>query len=58
MNSPRPRPQLMFSERAHDGIERSAEQWFKRHNPKSPEQGGAKKSRAAVPQSVDTLKLG
>ena len=45
-----PHAHLMFSERAHDGIERSAEQWFKRHNPKSPEQGGAKKSRAAVPK--------
>ena len=45
-----PHAHLMFSERANDGIERSAEQWFKRHNPKSPEQGGAKKSRAAVPK--------
>ena len=45
-----PHAHLMFSERAHDGIERSAEQWFKRHNPKSTEQGGAKKSRAAVPK--------
>ena len=45
-----PHAHLMFSERAHDGIERSPEQWFKRHNPKSPEHGGAKKSRAAVPK--------
>ena len=45
-----PHAHLMFSERVNDGIERSAEQWFKRHNPKSPEQGGAKKSRAAMPQ--------
>ena len=27
-----------------------SEQWFKRHNPKSPEHGGAKKSRAAMPK--------
>ena len=45
-----PHAHLMFSERAHDGIERSPEQWFKRHNPTSPEHGGAKKSRAAVPK--------
>ena len=45
-----PHAHLMFSERANDGIERSPEQWFKRHNPKSPEHGGAKKSRAAVPK--------
>ena len=37
----------MFSERGNDGIERSGEQWFKRHNAKAPEKGGARKSRAA-----------
>ena len=37
----------MLSERGNDGIARSAERWFKRHNPKSPAQGGARKSRAA-----------
>ena len=42
-----PHAHLMFSERGHDGLERSAEQWFKRHNAKAPEQGGARKSRAA-----------
>ena len=42
-----PHAHLMFSERGHDGIARTAEQWFKRHNPKAPEQGGARKSRAA-----------
>ena len=31
-----PHAHLMFSERVNDGIERSADQWFKRHNPKSP----------------------
>ena len=45
-----PHAHLMFSERVNDGVERSAEQWFKRHNPTSPEHSGAKKSRAAVPQ--------
>ena len=33
----------MFSERGNDGIERSGEQWFKRHNAKAPEKGGARK---------------
>ena len=42
-----PHAHLMFSERGNDGIARSAEQWFKRHNPKAPVQGGARKSRAA-----------
>ena len=42
-----PHAHLMFSERGHDGIARSAEQWFKRHNPTAPAQGGARKSRAA-----------
>ena len=42
-----PHAHLMFSERGNDGIARSEEQWFKRHNPKAPAQGGARKSRAA-----------
>ena len=42
-----PHAHLMFSERGNDGIARSEEQWFKRHNPKAPERGGARKSRAA-----------
>ena len=37
----------MFSERGNDGIARSEEQWFKRHNPTAPERGGARKSLAA-----------
>ena len=37
----------MYSERGQDGIERSAEQWFRRYNGKAPETGGARKSRAA-----------
>ena len=42
-----PHAHLMFSERGHDGIERDAEQWFKRYNAKAPEKGGARKSREA-----------
>ena len=41
-----PHVHLMWSERGNDGIERSAEQWFKRYNAKQPERGGAKKSKA------------
>ena len=32
-----PHAHLMFSERGNDGIARSEEQWFKRHNPTAPE---------------------
>ena len=46
-NGENPHAHLMFSERGHDGIERDAEQWFKRYNRKAPEKGGARKSRAA-----------
>ena len=42
-----PHAHLMFSERGNDGIARSEEQWFKRHNPTAPARGGARKSRAA-----------
>ena len=46
-NGENPHAHLMFSERGNDGIERSAEQWFRRYNAKAPEKGGARKSRAA-----------
>lgn len=36
---------IMFCERKLDGIERNAEQFFKRYNPKFPERGGAGKDR-------------
>ena len=42
-----PHAHLMYSERGNDGIERSAEQWFRRYNGKAPETGGARKSRSA-----------
>ena len=45
-NGENPHAHLMFSERGNDGIERSAEQWFRRYNAKAPERGGARKSRA------------
>jgi len=34
---------LMYSDRKQDGIERSPEQTFSRHNPKQPDRGGCKK---------------
>ena len=46
-NGENPHAHLMFSERGHDGIERDAEQWFRRYNRKAPEKGGARKSREA-----------
>ena len=46
-NGENPHAHLMFSERGHDGIERSAEQWFRRYNRQAPEKGGARKSREA-----------
>ena len=46
-NRENPHAHLMFSERGHDGIERDAEQWFRRYNRKAQEKGGARKSRAA-----------
>ena len=39
-NGENPHAHLMFSERGHDGIERSAEQWFRRYNRQAPEKGG------------------
>lgn len=44
-----PHAHLVISERANDGIERSAAQWFKRHNAQDPAAGGARKSRAMMP---------
>ena len=38
-----PHCHLVISERANDGVERTAETWFKRYNGKAPEQGGARK---------------
>ena len=45
-----PHAHLMISERANDGIERDAAQWFKRYNGKAPEKGGARKSMVTRPK--------
>jgi len=34
---------LVISERSNDGVERTAETWFKRYNGKAPERGGTRK---------------
>lgn len=44
-----PHAHLVISERANDGIERPAAQWFKRYNAQDPGTGGARKSRAMMP---------
>ena len=44
-----PHAHLMISERKNDGVTRPPEQWFKRHNSKSPAKGGAKKSEVFLP---------
>ena len=38
-----PHCHLVISERSNDGLERTAETWFKRYNGKDPERGGARK---------------
>ena len=37
-----PHCHLVISERSNDGLERTAETWFKRYNGKAPERGGAR----------------
>lgn len=46
-----PHCHLMISERKNDGIERPADQWFKRYNAKQPERGGAQKSESLKPKA-------
>ncbi len=41
-----PHVHLMISERGNDGLDRSAQQWFRRANRQHPERGGAPKTRA------------
>lgn len=43
-----PHVHFMFSQRTHDNIERSPDQFFKRYNPKYPERGGAEKANKAM----------
>ena len=50
-NRANPHCHLMISERGNDGLERSAEHWFKRYNAAEPEAGGARKSTALKPKA-------
>lgn len=43
-----PHVHFMFSQRTHDDIERSPDQFFKRYNSKYPERGGAKKANETL----------
>lgn len=53
-----PHVHFMFSQRTHDDIERSPDQFFKRYNSKNPEKGGAKKANETLTktQSKDKTK--
>ena len=48
-----PHLHLVFSERVNDGVERGAEQWFRRASPKKvdPSSGGARKTERTKPRS-------
>ena len=48
-----PHAHIMFSERLIDGIERDPDQYFKRHNSKNPEKGGAKKPIRPRSQQIE-----
>lgn len=54
-----PHVHIIFSERKNDDIERTAEQYFKRYNPRDPASGGAKKERSwsALDSSEKLLNL-
>ena len=41
-----PHCHLLISENVYDGLDRDPETWFRRHNPRAPEKGGARKGRA------------
>ena len=58
-DSNNPHCHLMISERVNDGHDRTRETWFKRANPKAPEQGGAKKTTELKPKQwlLDTREL-
>ncbi len=45
-----PHCHLMISERVNDGLGRAAETWFRRHDVRRPEAGGARKTEALKPQ--------
>lgn len=46
-----PHCHLMISERKNDGVQRPADQWFKRYNAKQPDRGGAQKSESLKPKA-------
>ena len=54
-----PHCHLVISERSNDGLERTAETWFKRYNGKAPERGGARKistsSKGVAPEHAGSL---
>lgn len=56
-----PHAHIMFSERIIDGIDRPAEQYFKRWNAKNPEKGGCKKGnndfKTAVTRAAELVQL-
>jgi hypothetical protein len=56
-----PHAHIMFSERIIDGIDRPAEQYFKRWNAKNPERGGCKKGnnefKTAVTRAAELVQL-
>ncbi|RZA30715.1 MAG: plasmid mobilization protein [Proteobacteria bacterium] len=47
-----PHAHVMYSDRLPDGIERSPEQHFRRHNPQCPELGGCRKDGGAASRSA------
>ena len=53
-NGAQPHAHIMFSNRLPDGIERTAEQHFKRFNAKAPEKGGCRKDSCG--KDMDTHK--
>lgn len=56
-----PHAHIMFSERIIDGIDRPAEQYFKRWNAKNPEKGGCKKGnnefKTAATRAAELVQL-
>jgi hypothetical protein len=46
-----PHCHVLLSERVNDGVARPASQWFRRWNERSPDAGGARKSRALHPRA-------
>lgn len=52
-----PHLHLMFSDRINDGIERTEEKYFSRHNSKNPEKGGCRKANSGMTLSEMKEKL-